>query len=134
MKEQANTGAPALKEIFNRARLVDIARETAAVSARLRCRNIFMARATENLDALGIMQRMRQVAVALHAALPGDFAANIKALEALAPRLGHNFVAISLAGICGALRPRRVRSLHESVALFHAVRLGGVRNPTVPFA
>lgn len=56
-----------------------------------------MVRASENLDALGIMQRMRQVAVGLHAALPGDFAANIKALEALAPRLGHSFVAISLA-------------------------------------
>lgn len=96
MQEQADKGAPALKEIFDRARFAHIAREAAAVSTGFDA-GIFTARASENLDALGIMQRMRQVAVSLHAALPGDFAANIKALEALAPRLGHSFVAISLA-------------------------------------
>ncbi|MEQ1952825.1 DNA alkylation repair protein [Mesorhizobium yinganensis] len=96
MQEQADTGAPALKEIFDRPRLAHIAREAAAVSAGFDA-DVFLTRASENLDALGIMQRMRQVAMGLHAALPGDFAENINVLEALAPRLGHDFVAISLA-------------------------------------
>ncbi|MDQ6437351.1 DNA alkylation repair protein [Mesorhizobium sp. LHD-90] len=96
MQEQNDAGAPALKEIFDRARLAHIARETAAVCAGFDA-GTFMARATENLDALGIMQRMRQVAVSFHAALPGGYERNIETLSALAPRIGHNFAAISLA-------------------------------------
>ncbi|MFI0842375.1 DNA alkylation repair protein [Mesorhizobium sp. IMUNJ 23232] len=96
MQEQSDTGTPALKEIFDRERLAHIAREAAAVSAGFDT-DTFMARAAENLDALGIMQRMRQVAVALHAALPGGYARNIEVLSALAPHLRHSFVAISLA-------------------------------------
>jgi 3-methyladenine DNA glycosylase AlkC len=96
MQEQVDTGAAALKEIFDRARLSHIARETAAVCQDFDAKK-FMSMATADLDARGIMQRMRLVAVSLHAALPGDFAANIEVLKALAPRVGHSFVSISLS-------------------------------------
>jgi 3-methyladenine DNA glycosylase AlkC len=96
MQEQVDTGAAALKEIFDRARLAHIARETAAVCQDFDAKK-FMALATDGLDALGIMQRMRLVASSLHAALPGDFAANIEVLKALAPRIGHGFASISLS-------------------------------------
>lgn len=92
----ATTSAPALKEIFDRNRLKQIAREAAAVSPRFDHAR-FLKLATNNLDALGIMQRMRQVATSLHASLPGPYPANIAILHELAPRLQHNFVAISLS-------------------------------------
>jgi 3-methyladenine DNA glycosylase AlkC len=72
MADSATGAAPALKEIFDRARLRHIATETAAISPTFDAER-FMELATENLDALGIMQRMRQTAVSLHATLPADF-------------------------------------------------------------
>jgi 3-methyladenine DNA glycosylase AlkC len=85
-----------LKEIFNRERLAGIAAETAAVSQGFDAK-AFMRLATKDLDALGIMQRMRQVATSLHETLPGDFRKNIAILKKLAPRIDHNFVSISLS-------------------------------------
>lgn len=95
MSETADTSAPALKEIFNRERLQHIADQTKAVHAPFDTA-AFMALATSDLDALGIMQRMRQVATSLHATLPGDYARNIDIMTALAPRIGHGFASISL--------------------------------------
>lgn len=94
--QSETTSAPALKEIFDRNRLKHIAKEAAAVSPQFDHPR-FLKLATKNLDTLGIMQRMRQVATSLHAALPGPYAANIEVLYGLAPRLQHNFVAISLS-------------------------------------
>jgi 3-methyladenine DNA glycosylase AlkC len=93
---EATTAYPALKEIFDRKRLRSIASETASISRRFD-RDLFLSLATENLDALGIMQRMRQVATSLHAALPGPYTKNVEVLRALAPRINHNFASISLA-------------------------------------
>jgi 3-methyladenine DNA glycosylase AlkC len=95
MADSATQAAPALKEIFDRARLRHIATETAAIWPSFDAER-FMALATENLDALGIMQRMRQAAVSLHATLPADFESAIAILYALAPRIGHNFTSITL--------------------------------------
>ncbi len=64
--------APALKEIFNRERLRHIARQTAALSPGFDEKR-FLKLATDGLDELGIMQRMRLVATSLHATLPTDF-------------------------------------------------------------
>lgn len=89
-------GAPALKEIFNRERLGHIARETAAVWPKFDQKR-FMRHAAERLDDLGIMQRMRQVAVGLHETLPEDFPTAVAILEKLGPRIGHSFAAISLS-------------------------------------
>jgi 3-methyladenine DNA glycosylase AlkC len=87
---------PALKEIFNRDRLRHLASITKAAHAPFDEAG-FMHHATQGLDDLGIMQRMRQVAVAWHAVLPGDYNRNIEILSALAPHINHGFTSISLA-------------------------------------
>ncbi|NSX87407.1 DNA alkylation repair protein [Agrobacterium tumefaciens] len=91
----SDAAAPALKEIFNREKLRHIADETKAVHPPFDV-SAFMALATENLEALGIMQRMRQVATSLHATLPGDYARNIEILTAAASGIGNGFASISL--------------------------------------
>jgi 3-methyladenine DNA glycosylase AlkC len=85
----------ALKEIFNRERLGHIARETAAVWPKFDQKR-FMKRAAEGLDDLGIMERMRQVALGLRETLPDDFSKAVAIVEQIAPRIGHSFAAISL--------------------------------------
>lgn len=92
MSEQS---APALKEIFNHARLRDIAAQTAAVhpgfdSAR------FLAASAEGLDALSLMARLRRVSVCLHDGLPSDLAPALAILRRLAPRLDNRFVTLIL--------------------------------------
>ncbi|MBX3581458.1 MAG: DNA alkylation repair protein [Rhizobiaceae bacterium] len=89
-------GAPALKEIFNRDRVRHIARETETVWPDFDAKR-FVKLATEGLDDLGIMLRMRRVATSLHETLPQDFHKAVTVLEDLAPRLGHAFVTISLS-------------------------------------
>lgn len=96
MTADSTQPAPALKEIFNRERLGHIGRETAAVWPKFDQKR-FMKRVTDGLDDLGIMQRMRQVAVGLHETLPEDFPTAVAILERLAPRIGHSFAAISLS-------------------------------------
>ncbi|MEO9336064.1 DNA alkylation repair protein [Mesorhizobium sp. SB112] len=87
--------SPALKEIFDRARLRHIATETANICPAFDAGR-FMTLATENLDDLGIMQRMRQTAVSLHDALDLDFPKAIEVLNGLAPRIKHGFASITL--------------------------------------
>lgn len=89
------TPSPLLKEIFNRERLRHIAAETAAVCPDFD-KDHFLILATDNLDALGIMQRLRQVATSLHQTLSGGFPENVEVLHALAPRIGHGFASIAL--------------------------------------
>ncbi|MBL8577952.1 MAG: DNA alkylation repair protein [Mesorhizobium sp.] len=96
MAGESIESAPALKEILNRERLTHIARETAGVWPAFD-RKRFMRLATEGLDDLGIMHRMRLVATSLYETLPEDFAKAVPILEGLAPRLGHAFTAISLS-------------------------------------
>lgn len=91
-----DTPAPALKEIFNRARFRSLAAEIRAVAPKFDEKS-FLTLAQQNLDALSIMQRMRQTAESLHASLPGDFARQVATLKALAPRIQHTFVTISLS-------------------------------------
>lgn len=91
----SDTAAPALKEIFNSEKLRHIADQTKAVHPPFDV-SAFMTLATTNLEALGIMQRMRQVATSLHATLPGDYARNIEILTAAAPGIGNGFASISL--------------------------------------
>ena len=92
----APAGAPALKEIFNRARLEHFAAETQAITRGFDAGR-FLALACDGLDDLSIMQRLRRVAETFHATLPGSFEANLDTLRALAPRIEHGFAAIALA-------------------------------------
>lgn len=85
-----------IKEIINRERLAHIAQETATISRGFDAAR-FKALAMENLDALGVMQRIRRVATSLHLALPGGYADNVDVLCALAPRIDHGFASIALA-------------------------------------
>jgi len=87
---------PALKDMFDFARFEHIADQTAAVWPGFE-RTRFIALAMENLDDLGIMQRMRQTATSLHATLPDDYGQALAVLYDLAPRIGHTFVGISLS-------------------------------------
>ena len=91
----ATQAAPALKEIFDRARLRHFAAETKAIWPAFDDRR-FLALAGSGLDDLGIMQRMRRVAEAFGETLPEDFDEAAGILCALAPRLGHAFASIAL--------------------------------------
>jgi 3-methyladenine DNA glycosylase AlkC len=87
--------APALKEIFNRARLQHIARELAAVAPQLDTKR-FLAASLRGLEALSIMERVRHIAECLHPILPADFRAAVEVLRQLAPRLNSAFVTMIL--------------------------------------
>ncbi|VVM70457.1 putative protein YhaZ [Pseudomonas fluorescens] len=87
--------APALKEIFNPARLQHIATEMTAVYPEFNAK-AFLKMANEGLADLSIMQRMARVSECLHTVLPLSFEQSLEALRALAPRLNSGFVSISL--------------------------------------
>lgn len=87
--------APALKHIFDAARLRHIADETRAVHPAFD-RGHFIALCSVGLDDLSLMQRMRRVTEALHATLPTDYREALAVLHALAPRLNSGFVTIAL--------------------------------------
>jgi 3-methyladenine DNA glycosylase AlkC len=89
----ASGAAPALKEIFDRARFREIGAAMAAIHPGFDAKR-FVQAGTRDLDALGIMQRLRRMAETLHAAMGLDFAEAVAALKLLAPRIGHNFVGI----------------------------------------
>lgn len=91
----ADQPAPALKEIFNPERLKHIATEMTAVYPEFNA-NAFLTMANQGLGDLSIMQRMARVSECLHAVLPLNYAASLKLLRALAPRLNSGFVSISL--------------------------------------
>lgn len=113
--------AAALKHIFDRARLATFGADTKAIwpafdQAR------FIALATDNLDALGIMQRMRQTAQSFAATLPDDYDKALGILEELAPRIQHGFASISL---CEFVVLRGRKDFDRSMrALSHFTRYG----------
>lgn len=87
--------APLLKEIFNRDRLRHFAVETTSIYPAFDGER-FLALASDGLDDLSIMQRLRQIALAYHEVLPGGFATNLEILRALAPRINHGFASMVL--------------------------------------
>jgi 3-methyladenine DNA glycosylase AlkC len=89
------TETTALKEIFNAARIRHIADETHAVYPAFD-RAAFIAMATDGLDELSLMERLRRVSEALHATLPGDYRTALDILHRLAPRLNSGFVTMVL--------------------------------------
>jgi 3-methyladenine DNA glycosylase AlkC len=87
--------APALKEIFNLARIEHIAEQMAAVLPGFDQQR-FITLASEGLEQRSIMQRMAHIADCLHAVMGLEFAPAIEVLTALAPRLNSSFVTLSL--------------------------------------
>lgn len=94
-KMAADQPAPALKEIFNPARLEHIATEMSAVYPAFNAKG-FLELASVGLADLSIMQRMARVSESLHAVLPLNYEESLEVLYALAPRLNSGFVSISL--------------------------------------
>ena len=88
--------APALlKDILGAQALATIADAGTAASPRFD-RTAFVRAASEGLDALSIMERVRHIADALRIALPGDYGTALDILDAMAPRLTHGFQAIAI--------------------------------------
>ncbi len=84
-----------LKDILGPQALATIADAGAAASPRFD-RKAFLAAATDGLDALSIMERVRHIADALRPALPTDYGAALDVLAVIAPRLSHGFQAIAV--------------------------------------
>lgn len=87
--------APQLKEWFDAARYRAIARELADIAPKFR-RDDFMQSVLDGLEGRSLMQRVHQCAVAVDSALPGTYPQKVRALQKLAPRIGHEFVTIFL--------------------------------------
>ena len=95
MKSPDNQPAPALKELFDIARLQHIAVETAAVFPAFDARH-FLERTLVEYDNLSLMQRLHRVTQSLHEFLPNDYEKTLAILRQLAPRLNNKFVTLIL--------------------------------------
>ncbi len=109
--------APALKEIFDRKRLRQIATQTSAVYPQFDAAK-FLRLASEGLDALSIMQRLRKIAESLGAVLPQDFAKSIAILKKLAPRLNHGFVTLILPEYVALFGQEHFRASMDAMSFF----------------
>ncbi|BBB07854.1 DNA alkylation repair protein [Sphingopyxis sp. EG6] len=75
--------------------LATIADAGAAASPRFD-REVFVAAASDGLQALSIMERVRHIADALRPALPSDYDAALGVITVMAPRLSHGFQAVAV--------------------------------------
>ena len=87
--------APALKEIFNLARLQHIAEQTEAIYPGFDTA-AFLAHVAHDLQSQSLMQRLNRVSRGLHAGLPEDYPEALAILYELAPRLNSSFVSLIL--------------------------------------
>jgi 3-methyladenine DNA glycosylase AlkC len=88
--------APALlKDILGPRALATIADAGKAVSPRFD-RAAFLAAASEGLEALSIMERVRHIADSLKIALPDDYVDAVAIVGAMAPHLTHGFQAVAI--------------------------------------
>ncbi|WP_157216645.1 DNA alkylation repair protein [Flavisphingomonas formosensis] len=94
MTDQASQPA-LLKDILGSQALTTIADAGIHASPRFD-RIAFVNAASDGLDALSIMERVRHIADALHLALPADYGYALDILRAMAPRLTHGFQAVAL--------------------------------------
>ena len=87
---------PQLKDWFDAVRHRAIAKELADIAPKFRADD-FMNSVLDGLEARSLMERVHQCARAVDAALPGTYQQKVRALQKLAPRIGHEFVTIFLA-------------------------------------
>lgn len=88
--------APALlKDILGLEALTFIADVGACVSSRFD-RDGFLGAASDGLDTLSIMERVRHIADALHVALPARYGDALGIIRAMAPQLTHGFQAVAV--------------------------------------
>jgi 3-methyladenine DNA glycosylase AlkC len=92
----SDTATPALlKNILGPQALRTIADAGTGASPRFDG-GAFLDAASAGLDALSIMERVRHIADALKVALPGDYAAALAIVRAMAPGLAHGFQAVAV--------------------------------------
>ncbi len=84
-----------LKDILGPQALTIIADAGGSVSARFD-RASFLSAASEGLDALSIMERVRHIADALHVALPARYEDALEIIRAMAPQLTHGFQVVAV--------------------------------------
>ena len=84
-----------LKDWFDEARYRAIARELGRIEPRLDAKG-FLKLVNDDLESRSLMQRLHQSAVAAETALPGSYRQKVAVLQKLAPKIGHEFVAIFL--------------------------------------
>lgn len=94
MTNEAATPA-LLKDILGPQALETIADSGAAATTHFD-RDRFLVAACDGLDALSIMERVRHIADAIHAALPSGYAKGLDVIRAMAPRLTHGFQAMAV--------------------------------------
>ncbi|WP_070157839.1 DNA alkylation repair protein [Sphingobium phenoxybenzoativorans] len=87
--------APLLKDILGPQALTVIAGAGAAASPDFDG-EAFLKAASAGLDGLSIMERVRHIADALAAALPGDYPAALAIILQMVPRLTHGFQAVAV--------------------------------------
>jgi len=87
--------SPLLKDILGPRALETIGDAGAAASPRFD-RAAFLSAASDGLDALSIMERVRHIAGALHGALPDSYPEALIIISAMAPRLTHGFQAMAV--------------------------------------
>lgn len=85
-----------LKDWFDANRYRSIAASTQALEPRFD-EGRFLELTLTGLAERSLMQRMQQTSIAIAAALPGDYRAQVEVLKALAPTLGHEFIGIFLS-------------------------------------
>lgn len=122
--------SPALKEIFNRARINQIARDAEAAIPDFDAKK-FVTFVTRDLDGLSIMQRMRRVAEGLHVAGSGTYRKRLSGLYALAPRIGNGFVAVALAEYVALYGMDELTTSMEALA--HFTQFGSAEFAVRPF-
>ena len=84
-----------LKDILGPQALATIADAGATASPHFD-RQAFLDGASDGLDALSIMERVRHIADALAVALPSDYRTALPIVRAMGPQLGHGFQAVAI--------------------------------------
>lgn len=83
-------------KIFSAARIRHIGAETKAICPTFNSKR-FLSQTLDGLDDLSLMERLRCVTEALHAALAQNFRPALKTLRKLAPKLDNSFVTMVLS-------------------------------------
>lgn len=107
----------ALKHWFSPERFRGVGRLLAEIHPRFDQRR-FVALATEQLDDLSILQRLRQGTTALRATLPRNYPTALAVLRQLAPRIDHAFVGMMLPDFVGQYGHGHFEASMEALRLF----------------
>lgn len=84
-----------LKDILGPQALSIIADAGVSVTTRFD-RASFLSAASDGLNTLSIMERVRHIADALYVALPGEYLEALEIIRAMAPQLTHGFQAVAV--------------------------------------